>query len=653
MDIRIKHIAIVNFKGIRSFEADFGSSTTEFRGDNATGKTSLFDAFTWCLYGKDSSGRSDNNFKLKTLDEDNNVIYRLPHEVEITLLVDGIEVKLRKSYNEVWKKKRGSKEETFSGHTIERYWNDVPMSEAEFKMKIDSICSEDVFKLISNPTHFLSLPKKEQRAFLTKMAGEVTIDDLVAEYPQFAQLVADMNGKTMEEYNREIASKINRIKAEIATLPARIDEVQRSLPEEKDWAAIEAQITDKENKATYIDGQMQSASASYEEANKARQALYKQKSDLTLQVSERTTRLRQVALTGYYSRKQEYDRLTAERKSLVASISSKEVHKSKYEQLIDVCTKRRESLIEEWRRIKARVFVAPDESNFVCPTCHRPLDIEDTNSKIAEMERNFNHQTATLLEANKRDGIGNNENKAKAEAGLQEMVDSIAADKQRIEEIDRLLVEFGDMTMPQVSVDSDAQITAWKAEIAKIQADIDADNVKAPDLSIHKAERDAIRKEIADLNAQLLQRNQISYGKARIEELSTQLREQQDEIARLEGVQFDIEGMKHILMDKVEETVNSMFTMVKFKMYEQQINGGEAETCEALVNGVPYSTNLNTAARINAGIDIINAISKHNGVHAPIWIDNRESITTLIDTDSQVINLVKDENYKLLTLVTL
>ena len=170
MDIRIKHIAIVNFKGIHSFEADFGSSTTEFRGDNATGKTSLFDAFTWCLYGKDSSGRSDNNFKLKTLDEDNNVIYRLPHEVEITLLVDGIEVKLRKSYNEVWKKKRGSKEETFSGHTIERYWNDVPMSEAEFKMKIDSICSEDVFKLITNPTHFLSLPKKEQRAFLTKMA---------------------------------------------------------------------------------------------------------------------------------------------------------------------------------------------------------------------------------------------------------------------------------------------------------------------------------------------------------------------------------------------------------------------------------------------------------------------------------------------------
>lgn len=651
MDIRIKHISIINFKGIRNFEADFGSSATEFRGDNATGKTSLFDAFTWCLYGKDSSGRSDSNFKLKTLDENNDVIYRLPHEVEVTLLVDGSEVKLRKSYNEVWKKKRGSKEETFSGHTIDRYWNDVPMSDAEFKMKIDSICSEEVFKMITNPTHFLSLPKKEQRAFLTKMAGEVTMEDIVAEYPKFAQLVADMNGKTMEEYYREIASKINRIKAETATLPARIDEVQRSLPEDQDWETIEAQIADKENTVAGIDGQMQSASAAYEEANKARQALYKQKSDLTLQVSERTTRLRQAALTGYYSRKQEYDRLTAERSHL--SIDGKRL--SMVDDLkakIDYCSDKRTLLLADWHSIKAMAFQAPDESNFVCPTCHRPLDMEEINAKIAEMERNYNAETARLLEANKVDGIANNEDKAEAEKRLQELELAIEADKKRITEIDRLLADFGDMTMPQVSVDSDEQIAAWKAEIAKIQADIDADNLKAPDLSQLKAQREAIKKEIADLNAELLKRNQIGYGKTRIEELSTQLRKQQDEIARLEGIQFNIDSMKHALMDKVENTVNSMFTMVRFKMYEQQINGGEAETCEALVNGVPYSTNLNTAARINAGIDIINAISRHSGVHAPIWIDNRESITTLIDTDSQVINLVKDENYKLLTLVT-
>ena len=122
-----------------------------------------------------------------------------------------------------------------------------------------------------------------------------------------------------------------------------------------------------------------------------------------------------------------------------------------------------------------------------------------------------------------------------------------------------------------------------------------------------------------------------------------------NEIAELEGVEFTIAELKHRLIDKVESRINSMFTLVKFKMYETQINGGEAETCEALVDGVPYSTNLNTAARINAGLDVINAISKHHGIHAPIWIDNRESITNLLHTDSQIINLVKDENYQVLT----
>ena len=524
------------------------------------------------------------------------------------------------------------------------------MTEAEFKAKIDTICSEDVFKLITNPTHFLSLPKKEQRSFLCKMAGEITLEDMVSEYPEFAQLVADMNGKTMEEFNREINAKINRIKTESAMLPARIDEVQRSLPEEKDWASIENQIASKQKEVNEIDSKMQSSTAAYEEANKARQALFKQKSDLTLQISERTTSLRQAALTGYYSKKQEYDKLTHERTNLV-NMTGRQSAKSRLEAQIADCMAKREKLLAEWRTIKARVFQAPSEDNFICPTCHRLLNQEDIDTNIALMEQNFNAETTRLLEANKMNGIANNKIKEGAEKQLQELEAAIAADHQRVAEIDQLLAGFGDMTMPEVSVDSDAQIAQWKAEIADIQAQIDADTVKAPDNSSLKDERNRLMKDMAELNAILLQRNQIGYGKNRINELETQLREQQDEIARLEGLQFSIDEMKHKLMDKVEATVNAMFTMVRFKMYETQLNGGETETCEALVNGVPYSTNLNTAARINAGIDIINAISKHHGVNAPIWIDNRESITTLIDTESQVINLVKDENYALLTLV--
>ena len=158
-----------------------------------------------------------------------------------------------------------------------------------------------------------------------------------------------------------------------------------------------------------------------------------------------------------------------------------------------------------------------------------------------------------------------------------------------------------------------------------------------------------LQKEVSEIRVKLSDKERIEAAENRIKELESQYQTQQAEIAMLEGELDQIADMKHAYIDKVESTINSMFSIVKFKMYEQQINGGEAETCEALVDGVPYSTNLNTAARINAGIDIINAISKHNDVYAPIFIDNRESITSLIDTEAQVINLIKDENYKFLT----
>lgn len=105
----------------------------------------------------------------------------------------------------------------------------------------------------------------------------------------------------------------------------------------------------------------------------------------------------------------------------------------------------------------------------------------------------------------------------------------------------------------------------------------------------------------------------------------------------------------HKKMDMMEERINSLFRMVKWKMYEPQINGGEKECCECYINGVPFGVQ-NTATKVNAGLDIALAFSRIYDVYAPVFLDNRESVTELIDTDTQVISLIVSPEHKELTI---
>src|SRR5699024_2036177 len=89
----------------------------------------------------------------------------------------------------------------------------------------------------------------------------------------------------------------------------------------------------------------------------------------------------------------------------------------------------------------------------------------------------------------------------------------------------------------------------------------------------------------------------------------------------------------------LESKINNRFKYAKFKLFEEQINAGIKETCEVLYKGVPYSRGLNNASRINVGLDVINTLTEHYGISVPIFVDNGESVTDLIETKSQLIKL--------------
>ena len=197
-------IKITNFKGIKSFEHDFGSTVT-VSGDNGTGKSTIFDAILWCLFGKNS--QNDQKFSIKnTVDTSLN---RADHIVELTMMVNGGQNVAKRVYREAWTKRRGSEETVFDGHETEYFWNNVPCSQKEYQVKVSEICEEQIFKLLTNPLYFnVTLKEEERREKLVKMAGniDISIEKFINGTPAYVELFEKIKGqKTLEEYRKELS----------------------------------------------------------------------------------------------------------------------------------------------------------------------------------------------------------------------------------------------------------------------------------------------------------------------------------------------------------------------------------------------------------------------------------------------------------------
>ena len=643
--IVIRQLTLLNFKGIRNLTVDFDLNETNIFGYNGTGKTTVFDAFTWLLFGKDSKDRKD--FNIKTLDANNQPIERIPHEVTACIEVNGEEINLKKCYNEVWTKKRGSAVETFNGHSVECFYNDVPCSATEYAKKVAEICDEQVFKLITNPIYFTAQKKDYQRTMLFRLAGDVTNDDVLARYPEFESLVAMLSGKTLEELKREVQSKKRKIKDGVETIPARIDERKRDMPDTKDWAKLEAEIAGLEQQLADIDAQIADRSKSYNEATKQKQEVARQLSEVKSAITAREYELKDKLLADYNQAKREHDNAV----SRVATLNNDRKYKSlslqRAEKELADLNAERERLLAEWRAIKGEVLVI-DEDNFICPTCKRALDETDIEEKKAQMANDFNANISRKLERNKARGM-------EVKAAIDAKDAEIATIKNAIFAIDNEIAQLSASkaysnvpAMPDVvpAINADKEIINLRNKATDLQNQLNQE-ITAPATSDLSERKRAIEDNIRNNKVWLADRERIANNNKRIAELEKEYTESQAQLAELEGVEYNIQQFSKARIEQVESRINGMFNLVKFKMFEQQINGGEIETCEATVNGVPFS-DLNDAMKINAGLDIINAISRANGIVAPIFIDNRESVCEIVSGLAQIVNLIVDANCKTL-----
>lgn len=637
--IVLKQLSFVNFKGLRDLSIKFNEEITSIYADNGLGKTSIFDGFTWVLFGKDSKDRK--SFGIKTYDENGNFIPRIPHEVTATLLVNGEEVSLCRRYNEKWTKKRGAAEEVFDGHEEERLYNGVPCSLKEYNEKIAALCSEEVFKFITNPLYFTRQKPDVQRAMLIRMAGGVSDLEIAKGNSNFESLLDKLTGKNLEEYKREIQAKKRRIKNELDMIPSRIDERKRDMPVAENWDALEIEIANKTAELSAIEGRLTDISKQAEAYNQERTGIVNRLGEVRAEKSELRFKLKEELLSEYRKRQSARNELIGQVQREERAVYSLKIEVEDFDRELKSLADTRNKLLEEWKSINDEQ-IHFNEEEFICPTCKRRFDVDEIENRQQELSDTFSRNKAQRLEQNKRKGLQVKASREAIEKAKLQAEVNIASKQAWIDEQKESELYRNELVEPE----TESVIAADRRYINLCNEETDLNNQldnTHPDNEADKLEltgcKQEISREIDRLKTTLAKKDIIERNNARIAELEALMRGQSEELAALEGIEFTITTFTKARIEAVERKINGMFQMVKFKMYEQQINGGEIETCEATVSGVPFS-DLNDAGRINAGLDIVNAICQYEGIYAPIFCDNSESVNNLLPTQSQKIRLV-------------
>lgn len=671
-EIRLKNLRLLNFKGFRDFEISFDGERTDILARNGKGKSTVLDAFSWLLFGKDRKGREatgKSSFGLKTYDENGVVIPRIPHEVEGVLTVDGDEVTLRRTLSEKWVKKTGEAEEIFKGHESARFYNDVPCSEDEWGQKIAEICPEETLKLITDTERFASMKKEDKRKLLVQMAGGVSDAEIAEGNDDFVQLLALLtkNKKTLDELKKEVTAKRLRVKNEVEGIPGRIDEVKREMPEAENWDKISADISQKETEIERIEDQIMSDAKRREEADNKRLEITERLHEVRLKIQQRSHTISDKAFESHREYQLTRNSLLEEKKTLAKTIEVTEARIKNLEADHTACVANRKRMLKDLEGINLNIKQIKEEQlqfsedDFKCPTCGRTFEPDQIEVKQSEMLARFEKQRESRIEAVKNEkeqniarGRRNNDNMTAILKEIEGCKQKIADCGKRITEIDGSDALKKSHTPPDVTplIEADEEIRVLRNEEEQLVSmaappATDDDSSFRNELS---AQREALRKEIKDLQQRMFKRDEINRRTKRISDLTKQLQQQNQELTTLQKLERTIAAFAKARIDAVEDKINSMFGIVKFKLFNRLVNGGEEEICDATLNGVPYP-DCSTAERINMSLDIINAISRFKGVTAPIFIDNAESVIDILPTETQVIRLVVSPAHEQLTIL--
>lgn len=636
-DIRLHTLTIEHFKGVDHLALAFGGGDADIYGDNATGKTTVYDALTWLLFGKNSAGAG--TFEIKPLDREGNV---KDHEaitaVEADMEWDEGRVTLRRTYGEKWSVKRGQGEATFDGNTSDYAIDGVPCKKFEFDRHVAAMVDEDLFKALTNVHHFCgNMDWKERRRVLFDVCGVASDAEIMASDLRFTPLAEDMGRLSLEDYRKKMLAKKKGLVGVRNDVPVRLDECQKVINTLKgtDFAALRMER----------DGRVEYRNSLSEEllklensslVNSKKNQLEKIRLDMIgLNQENQAYRQSQMAQWNDGDPAAIEREIASAKRLLLRFTSAADTEKASMERYEKGIVDGR----AQWQRTNGEGF--PGAS---CPSCGQALvgqalvDATEAfhrgkQSKLDLIVSQANVMKDEYARASERRELDIN-NAVNAENRIAELTDKLEACRKVKKPV---VVDMADFQVKLAALHSSdlglsKEISALENETGAIRGEIQR---KITDLS----------QEITAIDGEVSREAILDFNTTRMDELRADAKATAEQLEWLEKFLFLCEEFTRYKTSFVENRINDHFLTVKWKLFAEQVNGGVSECCEATVDGVPYGS-LNNGCKINVGMDVISALSQHYGVQVPLFVDNGESVTNLLSVPNQVIRLVVSETDK-------
>ncbi len=641
-NIRIQSLRLENFKCHKSLRLDFGGENAAIYGDNATGKTSVYDALTWLLFGKDSAGNGEKNMEVKPLDSDGNVRdHQAVTEVEAVFRVNGEEVALKRTYQEIWATRRGSSEATFEGNTSEYYVDGVPCKKNAYQARVAELVDEEKFRLLTSVNYFADmLPWQKRREILFDLFGVAGDREIMSSDARFDALAEACGKMTLDDFKKVLTQKRKGYLVTRNEVPARISEQQKTMDSlnnlDFDGADTEIQILrarQEQLSSELLSIQQNSA------VDGKRLELREARLELD-QLNAENQRFRDEQKRSAPSADSITRELENAKRSLRYAQTELESRRAEVKRIGDQIQEARDN----WKQVNAQKFTGG-----TCPTCGQVLPEWKLQEAVAAFEADKQRKLARIVAES--DLCKRRKQKCETEmAEIQGRISNLAA---TVSDLEAKVVEARAAQAGAVIRDMEgyagrtSEIQAWMKRLQKELDELQLDAGKtAAELRRRISE---VKDKIADASQIAGKRAALEYAKTRIAQLKKDAAEAGEALGQVEKLLYLMEEFSRYKATFVESSVNDRFRLARFRLFREQANGGTEDRCDVVYDGVPYM-GLNNGMKINVGIDIINTLSRAYGVRVPLFVDNAESVTALEKTGGQLIRLVVSEQDKELRL---
>lgn len=640
-EIKINRLTLENFKCHRLLNLVLDGRPVSIYGDNATGKTSIYDALTWLLFGKDSMGNGEKNIDIKPLDTRGEVRdHQAITSVEAEFQVDGDTQTFRRTYREVWATRRGTGTPVYEGNTSDYFVNGVPVKKNAFDSAIKEMVSEDLFRMLTSVSHFAANMKwQDRRAVLFDMAGTLTDQEIMGKDERFVSLRDSLGKLTLPEFKTKLLHQRKGLTGVRDDSPTRINECERVL---QDIAGVDFAAA-REEEQTLIqrkDGlQVQLLALDQDTVLEKKRLELREAKFQRDQLESRNKAHREIQRKSGRDLSFLYNEISREQ----AAISQSKSYLAGSYRAVTRIEKEIQECRDEWVQVNGEAFAGGK-----CPTCGQALPFE----QLQKATDTFNKRKDARLTAITEKAKSLQDDLAQTQKRNQDIKDEISRREAHIQELNEQIRKASEEVVPITDLPEYAEgIAAINGHINVLQAEISSlvtDSSKV---------REQLRTDLNAVEGQL-RFVQIVLGKEaikqitekRIEELKTDARNAAEALESIEQMLYLMEEFTRYKAKFVEQSINDHFRIATFRLFREQANGGLEERCDVVYDGVPFM-GLNNGMKVNVGIDIINALSRHYGVTVPLFVDNAEAVTRLEPCNAQVIRLVVSEEDKELRIV--